>query len=239
MSDDKDKDKPGPFDDYFNKDLEGIVAAWVEEASMGDQPTSTQCRVCKDPVIRDLVNNLIAHGYTIPDMLATLDKHNLQMRVKGQPEITKSSLYNHRTEHFDIQSPAHAIWRRIQEHHQSTYQSDWQTGVGGVLNALSYYHIMMMKGFETLTNPKFIVTPEQGAWAAGRLDAMLASKSDVMDAAQHLAETGRIVEAVRHFVSPEDWPRFKAVVSGEVELEDAEADDDGVEMVMIADEDDE
>lgn len=234
MTDDK-KDEQGPFDEYFNE----VVAAWVEEASMGDQPVSTQCRVCRDPIMRDLVNNLIAHGYTVPDILGTLDKYNLQMRVQGQTEITKSSLYNHRQEHFNIQQPAYAIWRKIQEQHQSAYQQDWQTGVGGILNIVSYLQTMMMRGYETLVNPKVPVSIDQGAWAGLKLDALMARNSDQMDAAQHLAETGRIVEAVRHFIPPEDWPRFKAVITGEVELEAIEDAEDDSEMVSIADEDDE
>jgi hypothetical protein len=232
--DDDNKDKPA-FDDYLNE----VVQAWAEEAAMGDQPMSSQCRVCKDPIIRDLVNNLIAHGYTIPDMLATLDKHNLKMRVQGQPEITKPSLYNHRKEHFDIQSPAYAIWRKVQEQHQEIYQQDWEGGVGGILNALSYYQTMMMRGYETLVNPKALVTVDQGAWAAGKLDALMARNEDQYDRAQQLAEMGRIVEVVRAFVPNDDWPKVQAVLRGDVELEATQEEQAEFEMVNIADEDDE
>jgi len=236
MSDKKDdEDGSTPFDEYLNE----VVQAWTEEASMGDQPMSAQCRVCKDPIIRDLINNLIAHGYTIPDILSTLDKHNLKMRVQGQPEITKASLYNHRQEHFNIQAPAYAIWRRVQEQHQKIYQQDWETGVGGILNAMVYAQVMMMKGFETLVNPKYIVTPEQGAWAAFKLDALAARNEDQYDRAQQLAEMGRIVEVVRAFVPNDDWPKVQAVLRGEVELETAQEEQAEFEMVNIADEDDE
>lgn len=233
--DDKDKDQPGPFDEYFNE----VVQAWTEEASMGDAPVSSQCRVCKDPIIRDLVNNLIAHGYTVPDILGTLDKHNLKMRIQGQPEITQRSLYNHRKEHFDIQSPAYAIWRKVQEQHQAVYQQNWETGVGGILNALSYYQTMMMRGYETLVNPKVPVTIDQGAWAAGKLDALQARNEDQYDRASQLAEVGRILEVVRHFVPSDNWPQIQAVLRGEIDLDAADVDEESVEMVSIADEDDE
>lgn len=237
MSDDKkdDQDKPGPFDEYFNE----VVAAWTEEMAMGDQPVSNQCRVCKDPIIRDLANNLIAHGATIPDILATLDKHNLSLRVQGQPEITKASLYHHRKEHFNIQKPAYAIWRSVQEQHQKIYQQDWETGVGGILNALVYAQVMMMKGFQTLADPKYIVTPEQGAWAAFKLDALMARNEDQFDRAQQLAEVGRLVEVVRHFVPDSDWPRLQAVLRGEEDLAAAVEEAAEIEMVSITDEEDE
>jgi len=161
------------------------------------------------------------------------------MRVQGQPEITKASLYNHRQEHFNIQAPAYAIWRRVQEQHQKIYQQDWETGVGGILNAMVYAQVMMMKGFETLVNPKYIVTPEQGAWAAFKLDALAARNEDQYDRAQQLAEMGRIVEVVRAFVPNDDWPKVQAVLRGEVELETAQEEQAEFEMVNIADEDDE
>lgn len=239
MSDDKkdDQDKPGPFDEYFNE----VVAAWAEEMQMDNQPSPlhNQCRVCKDQVIRDLVNHLIANGATIPDILSTLDKHNLKMRSQGEPEITKHSLYNHRKEHFDIQEPAYAIWRRIQEKHQQVYQQDWETGVGGILNVLVYMQTMMMKGYETLINPRYLVTPEQGAWAALKLDALMAQNEAAYDRAQALAEVGRLVEVVRHFVPADDWPRVQAVLRGEELMDTAVGDTSDVEMVAISDEEDE
>lgn len=237
MSDDKkdDQDKPAPFDEYLNE----VVQAWTEEASMGDQPMSNQCRVCKDPIIRDLVNNLIAHGYTIPDILSTLDKHNLKMRVQGQDEITKASLYNHRKQHFNIQQPAYAIWRTVQEQHQAIYQQDWETGVGGILNVMVYLQTMMMRGYESLVNPKVPVTPDQGAWAALKLDALMARNEDQYDRAQQLAEMGRIVEVVRAFVPNDDWPKVQAVLRGDIELETATEEEEEYEMVTISDEEEE
>lgn len=217
------------------------VERWIEEqAAAGElEPsTSNKCRVCRDDAVLALVNKLLAVGFTVPDVLRALADHNAKLRASGLPEITRDSLYNHRSEHFDVQSPAAAIYRRIQEEAALKYGADWREGVGTVLNAVSYYQTMMVKGYETLMNPTYVVNPVDGAAAAQKLHNLQRQDEDAYDRAQMLAKMNRIVEVVRHFVPMEQWPHVQAVLLGHEELgAELEGGDDDTVLVDIDDSD--
>jgi hypothetical protein len=104
----------GGFGKFINKTVDQWVDQALAEGELDLNP-SPRCRVCQDPVIMQLVNKMLARAFTIPDILDTLASHNLKLKRENKPPITRDSLYNHRANHFEIQSPAHAVYRRIQE----------------------------------------------------------------------------------------------------------------------------
>lgn len=217
------------------------VERWVEEqAAAGElEPTSSnKCRVCRDAAVLALVNKLLAVGFTVPDVMRALADHNAKLRADGLPEITRDSLYNHRSEHFDVQSPAAAIYRRIQEEAALKYGADWREGVGTVLNAVSYHQTLMIKGYETLMNPAYVVDPIDGAKSAQVLHNLQRQDEDAYDRAQMLAKMNRIVEVVRHFVPKEQWPHVQDVLLGRADLAEELETDDGTVVVNIVDDDD-
>jgi hypothetical protein len=217
--------------------VDKTVAKWVDQAMQEGKlelAPSKRCRVCKDPVIMQLVNKMLSRAFSVSDILDVLESHNLKLKSDRQPQITKSCLINHRRSHFDVQSPAGAILRRIQEASAANYGQDWETGVGTILNAASYYQTMMIKGYETLIDSKTVVSPTDGAWAAARLHELLRKDEEAYDRARMLAQYGRMVEVMRKFTREEDWPEIQAILRGEqvVEVQDpAEAP----QMVAIDD----
>lgn len=197
------------------------IDEWVEEqraAGELEPSPSNRCRVCRDDAVLALVNKLLAVGFTVPDVLRALSDHNRRLAADGRPEITRDSLYNHRQKHFDIQSPAAAIYRRIQEEAALKYGADWREGVGTVLNAVSYYQTMMLKGYETLMNPATVVDPMDGARAAAELHKIARQDEGAYDRAQMLAKMNRIIEVVRQFVPRNQWPHVQAVLLGKEDL---------------------
>jgi len=216
--------------------VDKTVDRWVHQARQEgklESYPSTRCRVCQDPVIMSLVNKMLARAFTIPDILDTLESHNLKRKADRLPEITRSCLYNHRTRHFDVQSPAGAILRRIQEECAVQFGQDWQTGVGTILNAASYYQTMMIRGYETLIDPRTQVTPAEGAAAAAKFDEIKRKSEGDLDRAQMRVQYGRMIEVLRKFTDPEDWPQIQAVLRGE--SFDEPPDDDDVQVVSISD----
>lgn len=224
--------------------VEKTVEKWIQQAQQEgklDISPSKRCRVCKDDVIRSMVNKMISRAFSIPDILNTLESHNLHLQRDGKPKITKDCLYNHRARHFDIQSPAGAILRRIQEEEANKLGADWTTGTGTILNAASYLRTMMVRGYETLTNPAILVDVEKGAWASLKLDELIRKDADGYDRARMMADVGRIVEAARTFVPEEQWPAFNAMLRGE-RLQDTDEDAEpqrAIQMISIDDTPDE
>jgi hypothetical protein len=223
----------------YGRFLDKTAQQWVDAAlAEGELEfiVHPKCRVCQSENIRHLVNKLITRGFTVPDMLEVLESHNVKLEKQGEPKITRDILYRHRREHFDIQSPTGAILRRIQEEAAKDYGQDWEEGVGTILNSVSYHQTMMMKGYETLIDPRTKITPEMGAKSADRLHDILAASADQYDRARLQADMGRVIEVMRSFVPSERWPAMQAALRGEhvdSEIEDAEE----VEMIAILDAD--
>jgi hypothetical protein len=202
--------RPDP-EEFFRNTVEGWVKR-AQEAGELDMNPSPQCRVCRDPIIRGLVNQMIANGLRSPDILHALEAHNLKLERDGKHPITKVSIYNHKTRHFNVQAPAAALFRQIQEKNQI---GDWEEGVGTILNVMSFYETMMIKGYETLIDPATVVSPKEGAEAAHKLHEIARQDEGAYEAAQMRVEIGRVIEVVREFVPPEQWPTLQARLRGE------------------------
>lgn len=73
-----------------------------------------RCRICQDDNVRVLVNKLLAYkpiGLSIADILRIVEPVN-EGRSKNK-RVTYSSLWVHSRRHYDIQTPAVAIWTGI------------------------------------------------------------------------------------------------------------------------------
>lgn len=220
--------------------IDKTVEKWIQQAQqegkleMGPSQ-SNRCRICKDPVIMSLINKMIARGFSYPDILDTLGAHNRYLVREGKPKITKACLYNHRTKHFDVQSPAGAVLRKIQEESAIKYGQDWDEGFGTILNAYSYYQTMMVKGYEAMISPSYVVDPLEGAKAATKIYDMQRADAGEYDRARMLADVGRIVEAARTLLPEEQWPAFQALLRGERIVDTKQAAVEAVRMIDIDD----
>ena len=98
----------------LRQQLNRTVEQWVDQALQDGElelNPRPQCRVCKEPSILGLVNKMLARGFTVKDILASIESLNEKLDAEGQPRISRDSLYNHRKNHFDIQQPSAAIFR--------------------------------------------------------------------------------------------------------------------------------
>lgn len=134
-----------------------------------------RCRVCRDPQIRELVNKLLAHGHSYPAIVALLEPLNAT-RARNR-QITKACVWKHSKRHFNLQAPTAAIWRRILKKRAAESRPAFEDGVASLVNAASYFDIMMRKGFATMVGEDTVVSPQEGAWAAKQLHEV--TKQDV------------------------------------------------------------
>lgn len=214
---------------------------WIEEAKAAGKFTTdfvdSRCRICSDRVIRDLVNQAISRALTLADIERMLDGYNKALDAEGKPKITRNCLSNHKRKHFDIQSPSGAILRHIQEKWASQSEDDFKDGLGTILNALSYHHTMMVKGYETLLDPNTIIPPEMGAKSADKLHELIKSEQSQYEQAEMLAQYGRFVEGARAFIPQDKWPDFLAALRGDAPIQEA-IKAEAVRMIEISDEPD-
>ena len=103
---------PGP-------ELDAAIAHYLDRLAAGGgldrfvRP-EPRCRVCRDDDVRLLVNKLLAYkpmGLSLADILRILEPVNEGRGTKNL--ITYDCLWVHSRRHYDICTPAVAIWRAI------------------------------------------------------------------------------------------------------------------------------
>jgi hypothetical protein len=224
---------PEPVDD--------TVAGWIErltqEGKLDIQP-DTRCRVCRDPSIRSTVNKLIARGDTLTDIIDTLEPVNRVLDPNDR--INYDILYRHRRKHFDVQSPAYAIHRRILEQRAQEIGNDMEQGIGVQLDYIAFLQSMMVRGYENLTDPDTVIPAKDGLAAAKELDDIRRKAEGQIDKARVMAEMNRVIAAVKRMLPREQWPALQAALAGDEEVEspkpiasERQDDDQEVEIVPI------
>lgn len=195
------------------------VAEWLrrarDEGDLYPNPSSHQCRVCREPLVMGLVNQMISVGYTLPDIVNALAAHNRKLKSEGKAQVTYNCVRRHRDRHFDIQSPAAAIYRQIQEKRAVEHGQDWESGVGTILNFASYLETVALRGYEHLINPDTNVHYTEGAKAMLTLHELARKDEDAFEVVEMRARMARVIKVVREFVPPEQWPALQASLLGE------------------------
>jgi hypothetical protein len=131
--------------------------------------------------------------------LDTLQPVNASLPRKSQ--ITADSLHKHRLKHFNLQQPAAALWRRIQEQHAAE-SADFESGAVSLLTPAAFFTTMMQRGFQTMINEATAISVDQGFAAARQLAQLTRDGADnEMEWARAHAQLGRVVEVMRELPS--------------------------------------
>lgn len=233
-------DPQGHADEVTNR-VNKYIQDLVDQNKLDITPNA-RCKVCRDPAVRELVNHLIARGYTSTDIHNTLAAYNRARPMKSR--VSYGSICNHRNEHFDIQSPANAILRQIAE---STYEAQGKSlaeGTGTLVTYRTFLETLLVRSYEVASDPTQSVDMDLGFKAASKLAEIDRKDEGLLERAQMLSEMNRAVEVMRRFVPTEQWPALQAALRGEAELPpppraigsaQADANPEGVVMVDIDD----
>lgn len=210
-------EQPGPQEqaDQITNRVNRYIQELVDTNKLDISPNA-RCKVCREPAVRELVNHMIARGYTSTDIYHSLAAYNRARPMKSR--VSYGSVCNHRNEHFDIQSPANAILRQIAE---STYEAQGKSlaeGVGTLVNYRSFLETLLVRSYETLSDPMVPVDIDLGFKTASKLAEIDRKDEGLLERAQMLSEMNRAVEVMRRFVPIEQWPALQAALRGEAEL---------------------
>lgn len=221
---------------------ESVMAYLERMRSTGqlDVSPSNRCRVCREPLVLGLVNKMLGRAFTPTDIMGTLAAYNRTLPKRRQ--ISFASVYQHARNHFPIQEPAVAVWRELAERRYAEAGKDLATGIGTMVNHLSFLETVMIRGYEQLSDPTVPISVDQGMRAAVRLSDIQRKDEGLMERAQLLSRMNSVIELVRKFVPQEQWPALQAALSGEEvtrEAIEAVMDTPKVRMVDIQDEADE
>jgi hypothetical protein len=167
-----------------------------------------RCRVCRNDGIRKRVNDLLALGAPYAGIVRTLTEYNTDCEERDR--VTIDSLRNHAARHFPVQNAARATYRDILERRAHESAVDFVEGLTTAITPIALYEVIMVRGWEKLVDPTTEIDVSTAMAAAGKLQAMIESRAESIGMAEIVAQTNRIIEAVRSTVPPELWP---AIVS--------------------------
>jgi hypothetical protein len=80
---------------------------------------------------------------------------------------------------------------------------------------MAFYETVMVKGYQTLVDPDTTVDVTTGMLAAGRLQALLDTRSGRPDMAEIMVKMNRIIDAVKSMVPESSWPESLRRLEGD------------------------
>lgn len=184
-------------------EIERAVRAEIRKAEKVN--TNVRCRICRDPEALRRANMGLANGMTYDAIFWSLEEVN-KTRPKNS-KITYRILLTHARDHFDLTSPAQAVYRRMLERRMAEQEELKVEGATTVVTTLGYLEVMGQKGFETLVKDDTRVTPEAGMQAMLKLHELTEGSND-LETAELRNKVAALGTAVRDIVPPELWSKI-------------------------------
>lgn len=198
-----------------------------------DRQVSHRCRVCQDPESRTRVNRLLAYGMRPAEVVELVA--DLNERRPKNAKITVWSITRHAENHFNIQAPATAAYRRILERRKAQVADEFADGVESLLTGMGYLDVVAHKGFETLMDEGTVVDFETGLKAQLKLEEM--QREGAIE--QQVAEMRRDVSILQQAVKDVVPAALLAEISQRIdELKGTSRDGDVIDADVIDDDDD-
>jgi hypothetical protein len=198
-----------------------------------------RCRVCRNDAVRRRVNDMLATGLSYAMILRALKDDNT--KLDNSDRVTIDSIRNHTARHFPVQNVARATYRRILERRAQENGVDFVNAVATAITPMAFFETVMAKGYETLVDPDTKVDVNTGMIAAGRLQALIESRSGRTSMVDMLVKMDLIIRAIHSSVPEELWPEILRKIDGPVaadspadEFEDAEDEYGPVEPAQAA-----
>jgi hypothetical protein len=204
-------------DDQDDDDIAETVSSQLERLRSAGKlniQTSRRCRICRDDDLRKLVNTLHGHGLTTRSIMDVIDGANVNAGRSKRDIITYDVVYRHLRNHFDIDTPARAVYREILARRAAEEGKDAEQGVGVAVNALSYLETMMVKGFSDLTDENTRVSYSDGAQAAVKLYDLTHREVGAQEMAEMMRKMNYVITAVMTAVPEEYHQDILAVIDG-------------------------
>ncbi|HEX4714963.1 MAG TPA: hypothetical protein VH164_08565, partial [Ktedonobacteraceae bacterium] len=83
------------------------------------------------------------------------------------------------------------------------------------LDAKIYHETLAQKGYQALTDPHTVISPELGAKSIIWLHEQELREEEGRDMAHMQAEYARMIEVIRHYIPQAKWPEVISMLRGE------------------------
>ena len=167
-----------------------------------------RCRVCQHEDSRALVNRMLAHAMSYPEIVRICELSINPSRAKNN-KINYRSVRWHARNHFNIEEPAKAIYRGILERRAAEAEQAVD-GVVRLVTAMGYLDVMAQKGYETLVKDDTYISPALGMDAVVKLHEMTRKAAGAQEIAELRQQLAVIQSAVKEVVPQEFWAQIVA-----------------------------
>ena len=162
-----------------------------------------RCRVCRNDVLREKVNHMLATGASYAMVVRALGEDNAKLAKCDR--VTIDSIRNHCGRHFPVQNVAKATYREILERRAKANSVDFVKGVATAITPLAFFETVMAKSYENLVDSDTKVDVHTGMIAAGRLQSLMDSGDDGRELLSMKVQLSVIQTAVKSVVPEELW----------------------------------
>ena len=162
-----------------------------------------RCRVCRNNLVREKVNDLLATGASYAMVVRALGEDNAKLAKCDRVRI--DSIRNHCARHFPVQSVAKATYRQILERRAQENGVDFVKGVATAITPWAFYEVVMAKSYETVVDSDTKVDVNTGIVAAGRLQSLIDSGDDGRELLLLKVQMSQMCRAVKSIVPQEMW----------------------------------
>ncbi len=163
-----------------------------------------RCRVCRSDQLRRTVNDLLASGASYAFIVRALGEGN--GTCDRRDRVTIDSIRNHTARHFPVQNIAKATYREILERRAKENAVDFINGIATAITPMAFFETLMVKAYQTVTDPATVITPQEGAWAAKQLHEMIKQDSGTEKMAQMYVQLNRVIDVFREL--PEEYQQM-------------------------------
>lgn len=200
--------------------LDEAVIAEIErlrdEGELSGNRTEPRCYVCCEAESRELVNKMIAGGYTNREISESCEFINARRRgKKDDREISAWHVWAHkRNGHFDVDGPAIAVIREIIERRATEVNRDHVNGIGHAIVPYAVLETVMVKGMQGIVEATEPPTVKETLDASVKLHELTNRDAGQRRMADLLQQMDRIIVAAQKFVPLEEQEAFLAEVEG-------------------------
>lgn len=196
-----------------------------------------KCSICTDPEARERVNVMLASGMTINSIANSVGDINAR-RPKNR-QITYEVVKNHNRNHFNLQVPASAAYRRILERRATEELDLLAEGVHNILTARGYLEIVASKGFANLVAEDTAVGFQTGLEAQLKLEELIKEDRDQAERATMRRDLGLIQQAIRETLTEDQMRDLSHRIDVLRGVASEDEDDTPLDAEVVDDDDDE
>lgn len=205
-------------------DLKGTLAQAVldeieaarRNGDLGDgYKNVAQCYVCCEIESNALVNKLIAACLTNREIAeACASINTLRERDGDKRLITARSVWNHRSNHYNVIEPAQAALREITERRARAEGKDFVNGIEHIVTVYGVAEVGMVKGMQQMMEPEARISPAETLNFAKALHDFTSRDASQSKMADLMYTMDRLITAAQRFIPVEQHGAFIAAVEG-------------------------